>query len=185
MARPSRLPEQRRELLPVLAKAFTELGYRRATTAALARACGVRENILYRHWPDKVGMFCAALDHVGTRALAVWQEAAAGDGARGVLRHEAEHLGEFGAYRILFAALSETDEPEIRRAVKRVYRSFYKLLSTEIEAVAEPEDAEMLTWAVIGLGTVATITQELGLLSRAARRQLILQVGAQLLGLRN
>lgn len=47
MPRPSRLPEKRRELLPTVARAFAELGYRRATTAELARRCGVPD-----HGPD-------------------------------------------------------------------------------------------------------------------------------------
>ena len=46
MPRPNQTLEKRRELLPVIARAFAELGYRRATTAELARRCGVRENIL-------------------------------------------------------------------------------------------------------------------------------------------
>ena len=48
MARPSQSPEKIKELLPVVARAFAELGYRRTTTADLARRCGVRENVLYR-----------------------------------------------------------------------------------------------------------------------------------------
>lgn len=37
MPRPSRREEQRKELLPILARAFADLGFRRATTAELAR----------------------------------------------------------------------------------------------------------------------------------------------------
>ena len=48
MPRPSKADERRRELLPLVAEAFSELGYRRATTAELAARCGVQENILYR-----------------------------------------------------------------------------------------------------------------------------------------
>ena len=48
--------ERRAEFIPILANAFAELGYRRATTAELARRCDVQENILYRLWPDKRSM---------------------------------------------------------------------------------------------------------------------------------
>ena len=48
MPRPDRSPDRRRELAPVLARAFAELGYRRATTAELAERCGVQEKALYR-----------------------------------------------------------------------------------------------------------------------------------------
>ena len=64
MPRPNRTAERRRELIPVIARAFTELGYRRSTTAELARRCEVQENILYRLWPDKRAMFIAAIEHM-------------------------------------------------------------------------------------------------------------------------
>ena len=56
--------EKRDELLPAMAQTFTELGYRRTTTAELSRRCRVQENILYRLWPSKKGMFLAAIDFV-------------------------------------------------------------------------------------------------------------------------
>jgi len=72
MARPSRIAEKRRELLPIVARAFSELGYRRATTAELARRCGVRENILYRIWADKKAMFIEAISYVYELAAGIW-----------------------------------------------------------------------------------------------------------------
>ena len=47
MPRSSRSAERRRELMPHIARAFAELGYRRTTTSELGRRCRVRENILY------------------------------------------------------------------------------------------------------------------------------------------
>ena len=41
-----RIEQRRRELAPLLARAFAELGYRRATTAELAVRCGVQEKAL-------------------------------------------------------------------------------------------------------------------------------------------
>lgn len=56
MPRTDRQAAQQGELLPLLAQAFSDLGYRRATTASIARRCEVRENILYRRWNDKAAM---------------------------------------------------------------------------------------------------------------------------------
>src|SRR5438132_3322579 len=98
MARPSQTSQKRRELLPVVARAFAELGYRRTTTADLARRCGVRENILYRLWPDKRAMFIASIEYVFERSAAVWRrllaDAAAADvsAAEKLLAYEASHL---------------------------------------------------------------------------------------------
>ena len=42
MPRPNQTAQRRKQLLPVIARAFAELGYRRATTAELAQRCKVR-----------------------------------------------------------------------------------------------------------------------------------------------
>src|SRR5437868_4048708 len=116
MARPSLVAEKRKELMPVVARAFAEMGYRRTTTADLARRCGVRENILYRLWPDKKAMFVAAIEHVFDLSVETWgklleQPTKKQSAARRLLEHEASHHGELGLYRIVFAGLSETDDP--------------------------------------------------------------------------
>jgi len=197
--RPDTSPQRRREFAPLLAAAFAELGYRRATTAVLARRCGVRENILYRLWPDKQGMFIAALDFVYQHSESVWSVLLAepdGDAspAERILGYEAAHHGEHGLYRLIFAGLSETDEPEIARALKRLYGRFQRFVRRQVEAhrgearagsgsgAGAALDAEMAAWAIVGLGTVANVGRELGLLGAARRRRLILEAGAALLG---
>jgi len=72
MARPSQITEKRREMLPIVARVFAELGYRRTTTAELAQRCGVQENILYRLWPDKKAMFIAAIGYVYDLSVGIW-----------------------------------------------------------------------------------------------------------------
>lgn len=175
--------------MPILARAFGELGYRRSTTAELARRCGVRENILYRHWPDKTAMFVAALEYVHDLAIETWQRVLDGapapaDAARDLLAYEAEHLGEFGNYRIIFSALGDTDEPEIKRTLRRMYRSFYRLIHRAVGEARGTKQraptADHAAWAILGIGTIATILGELGLLSRPKRGALIREVGRQL-----
>jgi len=191
MPRPSRLREQRHELLPTLAKAFTELGFRRATTAALAERCGVQENILYRLWPDKKAMFMAAIEYVYEFSEQTWlrllgSARGAGSSARRLLDFESEHHGEFGHYRITFTGLGECDDPEIRDALRHMYSRFQRFLLAQI--VAHRKGArggtlrpELAAWALIGLGSIVNIGRELGLLSEADRKRLIGDVGRQLL----
>ncbi len=115
MPRPSQTHEKRKKLLPIVARAFAELGYRRATTAELAQRCKVRENILYRLWPHKKAMFIASIDYVYEQAAGTWRKVLsetddnAGAAVR-LLKHEGEHYGESGLHRIIFAGLSETDD---------------------------------------------------------------------------
>ena len=193
MPRPNRSEARRRELTPVLARTFADLGYRRTTTAELAERCGVRENVLYRLWADKRAMFVAALDHVYGLSEETWARVlAASDGrssaAEILLDYESAHQGEFGLYRIVFAGLSETDDPEIRRALKRLYGRFQRFVHRQVDAhrdgARERADAALVAWAIVGLGTVANIGRELDLVSARARRRLIGDIGRVLLGRR-
>src|SRR5262245_53522970 len=123
MPRPNQTDEKRREFLPIIARAFAELTYRRATTAKLAKRCNVRENILYRLWSDKKAMFIAAIDYVFDLSVQTWGKLLVecrtpDQGAWRVLEYESRHQGEFGLYRIIFAGLSETDDADIRAALK-------------------------------------------------------------------
>lgn len=187
MARPRTIERRRSEALPTLARAFSELGYRRATTAELARRCGVRENILYRLWADKKAMFLAAIEYVYDLTARTWLEVTEERGeafsATDLLDYEAEHLGEFGHYRIIFAGLSETDDPEIRAAMACMYRRFHTFIRRRIAAHravggrgAEP-DPSLAAWALIGLGTVSTIGRELDMVNARSRKRLMREAG--------
>lgn len=192
MPRKSRIAEQRRELLPIVSATFAELGYRRTTTAEVAERCGVGENILYRLWPDKKAMFLAALDYVYVASEAIWERILAeDDGASSaferLLTYEARHHGEHRLYRIVFAGLSETDDADVRAALKSLYGRFHAFVRLRIEehrgrAGRRHPDAAVAAWAIVGLGTVANIGRELGLLSDTARRKLLADVGSFLVG---
>ncbi len=192
MARPNLSAARRQQLLPEVARTFAELGYARTTTAELARRCGVRENILYRLWRDKQAMFIASIDYVYQLSSEIWRSLLRPGGsmlsaAERLLRYEARHHGEFGFYRIVFAGLSETRDPEIRAAVSRMYRRFHRLLCRQVETHRKRSrgrrrpDAALSAWALVGLGTVANIGREFGLLSPGARLRLLEQAGRLLL----
>jgi len=192
MPRPDRSPERRRELLPDLARAFADLGYRRATTSELARRCGVQEKALFRLWPDKRAMFLAALEQVFTESEALWgrlarTRAKGVSAAERLLGHEAEHHGEHRLYRILFAGLSETDDPAIREALAALYGRFQRLIQREVEEHRRTRkrvgglEPALAAWAIVGLGTVANVGRELELLGPRERARLFARVGRQLL----
>lgn len=192
MARPSRSDEKRREFLPLIAKAFAELGYRRATTAELAARCGVRENVLYRIWPDKKAMFLASIDFVFDYSRGAWAQvlgqpsATAGSAAERLLAYESEHHGETGLYRLIFAGLSETDDPDIRDALRRMYEQFQRFIEEQIATHRDSTggggpDATLSAWAVVGLGTVNNIIRELELLPERKRQRMLRDVGRLLM----
>ena len=192
MPRPSQVHEKRQKLLPIVARAFAELGYRRATTAELAKRCQVRENILYRLWPDKKAMFIASIDYVYEQAASTWREVLSetdddGGTAARLLKHEAEHYGESGLHRIIFAGLSEADEPEIREALRKMYGRFHRFIRGQVAAHRKgigrsvmPDDT-VTAWGIIGLGNLSNIGRELGLLSVRGRRKMFGEAGRLLL----
>jgi AcrR family transcriptional regulator len=179
-----------RELLPILVAAFAELGYRRATTAMLARRCQVQEMALYRIWPDKKAMFVAAIDYVAENSLRIYRELLreAGEQANPVevlLAYESSHIGEFGNYRIVFSALPESDDPDIRQALQRMYHRIHGFV---VEIVARGDnggrlDAVKIAWGLMGLGTMMTILDGLGLVAADEREELFGYVSRRLVGL--
>ncbi len=192
MPRPSQTDQKRRQLLPIVARAFAELGYRRATTAELAQRCKVRENILYRLWPDKKSMFVASIDYVYEQAASTWREILSetddnADAAVRLLTHEAEHYGESGLHRIIFAGLSETNEPEIREALRRMYGRFHRFVRGQIAThrhggrASGLPDETVTAWAIVGLGNVANISRELGLLCARQRKKMFAAAGRMML----
>jgi AcrR family transcriptional regulator len=192
MPRPSQIAARRKELLPIVARIFAELGYRRTTTAELARRCEVQQNVLYRLWPDKKAMFIAAINYVYQLSSGTWRrllrdDAAGHSSAERLLMYETEHHGEFGYHRIVFAGLSETDDPDVRDALADMYRKFQRFIEREIaghrQRCGQPGGVSALlaAWAVVGLGTVTSIARELGLLGERRRHRLFRDVGQLLL----
>jgi len=192
MARPDRSNQRREKLLPVIARAFAQYGYRRTTTAKLAERCGVQENILYRLWSDKKAMFIAVIDYVFENSMRCWatlleETGDPASGAEQLLDYESKHHGEFGLYRIVFAGLSETDDADIVKALRRMYGRFHAFIKGQIlehrgrGAGKSAPDADLAAWAVVGLGTVANISNELALLTARHRQRLIHEIGRLLI----
>ncbi|MEM1208794.1 MAG: TetR/AcrR family transcriptional regulator [Planctomycetota bacterium] len=185
----ARAQQRRLELLPTLAESFAELGYRRSTTAELARRCELRENQLYRLWPSKKAMFIAAIGWLFDAAVARWGEIAdaggPGTAAERILAYESRHRGRSGLYRIIFAALSETEDDEIRRSLRDLYRRLHAFIRDRVAehrgGSSDPAASARIAWAVIGLATIGDITRELRLAAEPQRRSMMTATGARLL----
>ena len=191
MPRPSQIDQQRKRLLPVVCQVFSEWGYHRTTTAALAQRCKVRENILYRLWRDKKAMFLAAIDDIFQSRAERWsrivtERPTPEQGAEAMVAYEAKHQGEFGFYRVVFTALVEADDPEIREAITAMYRRFHerirKMIETKREGDKRPPglSAHATAWAMIGLATVSNIIRELELLRPRQREDMFAKTAKHL-----
>ena len=193
MSRPSQTQEQSKKLLPIVCEVFSELGYRRTTTAELAHRCDVRENILYRLWPDKKAMFRAAIDDIFRSRAEVWNEILADRPApelavQRIVEYESQHQGEFGFYRIVFTALTETDDDDIRAALVDMYKRFHQLVCRQVAAGGGPGNlesglpVEMVAWGLLGLATISNIIRELKLLPPHRRERMFATLAKCLVG---
>ena len=135
--RGGRLPpeERRAQILAAALPCFARRGYVAAGTRDLARAAGISEPILYRHFGDKSGLFRAVLEVAGDRLTAALEAAVTGTtDAPGRLRAFARALPALLAahrdeLRVLSAAAVAAEESDIRDAASRCARRIGQALA--------------------------------------------------------
>ena len=161
-----RLPaDQRREqLLDVAAALFARDGYARATTAQLAKAAGVTEPIIYRHFESKRDLFVALIERTAHDTLEHWENrlATAKDPADRIARLTEENPfttpGGRVPYRVFLQAITEVNDPVIHKAVVAHIRELHKFLAREIGQAQEEKkitklfSSELMAWTLIHIG---------------------------------
>lgn len=162
----TRLPgsQRREQLLDVAAALFAKYGYARATTAQLAKAAGVTEPIIYRHFDSKRDLFVALIERTGRETIARWEQrlADAADPAERLRRlvHDNPMVAEEykNAYRVILQAISETEDPVIHDALRNHIKAMHAFLAEELEVaqkdhkVTSKFSAEIISWMLIHLG---------------------------------
>jgi AcrR family transcriptional regulator len=136
--------ERRQQLLETAAKLFAERGYARTTTSELARAAGVTEPIIYRHFRSKKDLFIALIDETGAETIEQWKRQlsrAADPAARLSVLIGANPMVELrgeGVYRVIVQAMTEIQDPEILEAIRRHMQALHRFLAGQ---VAEAQQA--------------------------------------------
>ena len=190
MGRPNLLKQRKPELLPLVSKTFAEYGYAGTTTSAIAQNCNLPENVLFRLWPNKKAMFIDAVDFIYENNVRIWTEVLAalpkGTGPlEFLLDYESKHIGELGNFRIVFAGLGNSDDPDLKFAVRNLYHKFHKFLvglfSKYVKTKQGDLSVDSLAWGFIGLGTVINIANDTGLLGPRNRKVVFAEVGRALL----
>jgi AcrR family transcriptional regulator len=156
--------ERREQLLDVAAQAFSAQGYARATTSQLAKAAGVTEPIIYRHFKSKKNLFIALIARTGERTLAQWERdlASASTPAERLARLIGDNpmVTEEGrdAYRVFLQSISEVDDDDIRGAINDHIKSLHAFIVRELAeaqqtgAVRDRFSASVLAWSLISMG---------------------------------
>ena len=99
----------------------------------------------------------------------------------------AAHQTVEGVERDVKALRKRTDDPEVRAALRHMYERFQRFIHRRVAEHRDTRfkgmrpDAVVTAWAIIGLGNVANISRELGLLTDRQRRRLIADAGRLLL----
>ena len=173
----SRLPaaQRREQMLDCAAVIFSKYGYARATTAQLAKAAGVTEPIIYRHFKSKRDLFVAIISRTGKRTLEQWERdlADADTPAERLARLIGDNpmVSPEGRdpYRVFLQAISEVEDEKIREAVADHIGSVHAFIMAELEraqregAVSDRFTPYVLAWSLISMGLGYGALSALGL----------------------
>jgi AcrR family transcriptional regulator len=172
---------RRQEILRCALRAFSRANYMRVTIADLAREAGISEPALYKHFASKKDLFLTLVAHIGDRMIATWREIAA-DAASPVealraigSRHFVKALRNKDYTVVMFQAISEVADEDVRRTLRDVYRRYVDFIQSLIEEARRRGlaparlDARVVAWSIVALGfslnLVAAIDLDVDLIS--------------------
>lgn len=171
---------RRAHLLETAARVFVEGSYRGTTTAEIARAAGISEPIIYRHFASKRDLYIATLEYVWAKARTGWEQAVAG-ATDTCAALEAIHKGHVSVRsaklqlaELWVQALSEASEdPELKKHLRRHMREVHDFLADLIRrgqeqgAIAAERDANAEAWIMLSGGMLGMVGRRVGLLDDA------------------
>jgi AcrR family transcriptional regulator len=167
--------ERRAAVLESACQIFAKGSYHGATTAQIARAAGVTEPILYRHFTSKRDLYLACLDQAWKECRAMWEvavmeepDAALWIGAMG--RAYLAAKDKRGQIALLWVqALTEaSDDPEIRRFVRRQMLEVHDYVADVIRraqaagGIIRERDADAEAWLFMSVGILWTVSRRVG-----------------------
>jgi AcrR family transcriptional regulator len=172
-----RLPaaERRAAIVDAALQVFGERSYGRATTAEIARAAGVSEPILYRHFTSKRDLYIACLEAMSGRLQATAESIIASEPdprewtfaiprALDLLRKSAIYPSQ-----MWIQALGEAGEDaELARYLRRHMREMHDFAASiirraqEAGGVAPDRDPEAEAWIGLAIGLLRSVQARLG-----------------------
>ena len=172
-----RLPaaERRQAIVEAALPVFAGSSYSGATTAEIARAAGVSEPILYRHFASKRELYLACLDAAWAQLRTAYEqeiaelgerEAVTAIGRASIAFHAS---GEVKPVVLWMQALSEAGgDAEIRDYLRRQLREVHDFVATSIRraqaAGGVPADrvADAEAWIFVGAALLLGFAERLG-----------------------
>lgn len=187
--------QRRDQLIEVATRLFAKTGYDATTTADIAKAAGVTEPILYRHFSSKQELFIAIVRDVSAVTMKGWNDLITGvndpsEKLRKVCQAIPDHIKKFGdSYHVLHGALSTSTDKKVLAVMKEHYRQienfFVRIVSEGQKSgtFGKSMSPQAAAWQFImsGIG-FAMVSLNLGMIDRATVNQVI---DATLRGLKN
>jgi len=169
--------DRRRHLVETATRLFTEGSYRGTTTAEIARAAGVSEPILYRHFASKRDLYLAALEDVWAKTRESWERTldASPDACAAVEAIGKGHVSvrspKLQLAELWVQALSEASEdPELKRHLRRHMREVHDFVADLVRrgqnegAIAAERDPDAEAWIMLAGGILGMVGRRVGLL---------------------
>jgi len=170
-----RATDRRAAIVAAALGVFSSRTYRGATTAEIARAAGVTEPVLYRHFASKRELFLACVDEVWSRLREAVEDELAGEPdpadwvlavprAMATLRRRG-----LAPTQLWLHALSEaTDDEAIRRHFRRHLREVHDYVADVLRraqasgGIREDRDVDAEAWIGLGLGLLRSVQDRFG-----------------------
>jgi AcrR family transcriptional regulator len=162
---------RRQAVLDTACRVFSRSSYRGATTAEIARAAGISEPILYRHFGSKRDLYLACLDAAWTELRAAAEEAIATNPEQCLGAIADRYMASGEPIRLVdlwIQALTEAEDEVIATRVReqiRDVRDFFADVIRDGQArgvIHAERDPQAEAWIFIAGGLLATMDSRLG-----------------------
>jgi TetR/AcrR family transcriptional regulator len=170
-----RAQDRRAAVLETACEVFSRGTYHGTTTAEIARAAGVSEPILYRHFPSKRDLYLACIEETWRRTRIRWEEALAAEpDPAGWIAAMGRAFLEWKEQRTLISNLwlqsiaEASEDPKIRAHVRADLRRVHAFVadvvrrSQDAGGIDRDRDPSAEAWIFLGVGLIAAAGSRLG-----------------------
>jgi len=179
----TRLPaaERREALVDTALRVFSEGSYRGTTTAEIARASGVSEPILYRHFASKRELYLACIEEAWQRLRTTWEDgmAAEPDPSKWIAMMAKSYVclrdpkTPVVSDLWMQALVEAGDDEVVRKFLKRHMREVHDYMADVMRrtqaagVVIGDRDPDAEAWISLAGGLLGTVGRRVGLLKEA------------------
>jgi AcrR family transcriptional regulator len=167
--------ERRAAVLDCACRVFADGSYRGTTTAEIARAAGVTEPILYRHFASKRALYFACLDVSWERVRGLWDRAVAAEPdpacwirALALAYRDSRDLRDTISTLWVQALAEASEEPAIAEYMRTHMREVHGYVAgvhrraAEVGGILPGRDPDAEAWVFIALGLLRAADDCLG-----------------------